>query len=400
MRILQLSWEYPPLVYGGLGRHVHALAEAQAAAGHDVTVLTQWVDGGPADGRVSGVRVVRVPADPPDIAREDLVAWVLAFGHALARAGLRLHPELRPGVVHAHDWLTAHAGTALAQALGVPLVATVHATEAGRHQGWLPSPMSRAVHSTEAWLTSEAGRVITCSASMRDEVVRLFDLPEATVDVIANGIDMGRWVVPTRARRARGRKLWVPAGGPLVVYAGRLEYEKGVHTLLAATGRLRRRHPGLQVVIAGQGTYGDELLAQARRLRVATAVTFAGFLHDDDLAALVGAADAAVVPSLYEPSGMVALEASALGTPVVVAATGGLDELVEPGVTGRSFTPGDPVDLARAVSAQLDDPVHARAMARRARSALAGRHDWSSLSAQTVTTYRRAVRAHRRVQAG
>ena len=96
MRILQLSWEYPPLVYGGLGRHVHALAEAQAAAGHDVTVLTQWVDGEAADSRVRGVRVVRVPQDPPAIVRDDLVAWVLAFGHALARAGLRLRPEPRP----------------------------------------------------------------------------------------------------------------------------------------------------------------------------------------------------------------------------------------------------------------------------------------------------------------
>jgi glycogen synthase len=390
VRILQLSWEYPPLVYGGLGRHVHALAEAQARLGHDVTVLTQCVDGSAVDEQVAGVRVVRVPADPPDIPRDDLFAWVLGLGHTLSRAGTRLGDEIRPDVVHAHDWVTCHAGVALQQALRAPLVATIHATEAGRHQGWLPGPLSRAIHTTEAWLTRDATRLITCSLAMREEVTRLFDLPWHKVEVIANGIDLTRWTAPSRADRTRARRSWAP-DGPLLAYAGRLEYEKGVHTLLDAIPRLRRRHRGLRVVVAGKGSYGDQLREQARRLRLGSSVVFAGYLSDHALAALVGAADVAVVPSLYEPFGLVALEAAALQTPVVAADTGGLHELIEPSGTGLLFSPGDASDLVRAVDAQLDDPVAARRMARTARAALATGHDWSLLAGATVAAYQRAA---------
>ena len=196
MRILILSWEYPPLVYGGLGRHVHALAEAQAAAGHEVAVVTQAIDGSPSDSVVNGVRVVRVQPDPPALPMSDLLAWVMSFEHALTRAALRVAEELRPEVVHGHDWLVAHTATAVKEAYGIPLVATVHATEAGRHQGWLPGPLNKAVHTVEWWLTFEARRVITCSSHMRWEVTRLFDLPPDSVDVIPNGIDLERWLVP------------------------------------------------------------------------------------------------------------------------------------------------------------------------------------------------------------
>ena len=317
MQILQLSWEYPPLVYGRLGRHVHALAEAQAALGHEVTVLTGHVKGAVADETVRGVRIIRVPYDPPMVPQSDLLAWVLGLGHAVARAGSRLGEQWRPDVVHAHDWLMCHAGTALKEALGVGLVATMHSTEAGRHQGWLPSPLSRAIHTTERWLTFESRRVITCSAHMRWEVTRLFELPPDKVDLVANGIDRAAWSVP--ARTAATSRARYAGTGPLLVYAGRLEWEKGVHTLLQAVPRLRRRHSGLRLVVAGEGTFGAELRERARAARLGPSVTFTGFLPREELAALVAAADCAVVPSLYEPFGLAALEAAALGTPLVVS---------------------------------------------------------------------------------
>jgi glycogen synthase len=397
VRILQLSWEYPPLVYGGLGRHVHGLAQAQAALGHEVTVLTQAAAGAPADDQVGGVRVLRVPLDPPAVPQSDLLAWVLALGHALGRAGVRLGADLLPDVVHAHDWVTCHAATLLKEALGVPLVATVHATEAGRHQGWLPGPLSEAIHGSEWWLTYEARRVITCSAAMRWEVTRLFELPPDKIDVIANGIDLDRWSARGRPV-AQARATYAQGAAPLVVFAGRLEWEKGVHTLLAAMPRLRRRHPGLRLVVAGQGTYGGELRLLARRKRLGAAVTFAGFLPDAELASLVAAADVAVVPSLYEPFGLTALEAAALGTALVVADTGGLSELVEPGVTGLRFAAGDPAALAEAVSELLDDQLLARRMARGARAQLARSHAWPDLADRTVGTYERAVDEERVLQ--
>jgi glycogen synthase len=396
VRILQLSWEYPPLVYGGLGRHVHALTQAQAALGHDVTVLTQAVAGSPGDERVGGVRVLRVPLDPPAVPDGDLFAWVLALGHALGRAGVRHGDELLPDVVHAHDWVTCHAATALKEALDVPLVATVHATEAGRHQGWLPSPLSQAIHGSEWWLTYEARRVITCSAAMRWEVTRLFDLPPDKVDVIPNGIELDQW--GARGRPVAAARAKYAGDGPLLVFAGRLEWEKGVQTLLGALPRLRRRHPGLRLVVAGQGTYGEELRQVARSKRLGAAVTFAGFLPDAELAALVAGADVAVVPSLYEPFGLVALEAAALGTALVVADTGGLSELVEPGVTGLRFAAGDPVALADAVSAVLGDHLLARRLTRAARARVARDHGWPELADRTVTTYERAIDSERVLQ--
>jgi glycogen synthase len=404
VRILQLSWEYPPLVYGGLGRHVHALAEAQAALGHDVTVLTQAVDGEPPDSVVSGVRVVRVPLDPPAIPQSDLLAWVLALGHAVGRAGVRLAGEPQvdiqsPQVVHAHDWLMAHPGTLLKEALGVPLVATLHATEAGRHQGWLPGPMSQAIHTTEWWLTYEARRVITCSAAMQWEVTRLFDLPPGKVDVISNGIDLASWSAPSR-RAVSAARTQLAGDGPLLVFVGRLEWEKGIHTLLDAMPRLRRRHPGIRLVVAGEGTFGEELRTRARRLRLGASVTFLGRLPDVSLRSLLAAADCAVVPSLYEPFGLVALEAAALGAPLVVADVGGLRDLVAPGVSGLRFPAGDVAGLADAVSTVLRNDIQARRMARAAFAALGRDHAWPSLAERTVETYTRAVVEERDLVAG
>jgi glycogen(starch) synthase len=395
VRVLHLSWEYPPLVYGGLGRHVHALAEAQAAAGHDVVVVTQHpgTAGVALDERVNGVRVVRVPHGSPAIPMSDLLAWVSVLEHALTRGGLRVGHTWVPEVVHGHDWLVAHTGAALREAFGVPLVATMHATEAGRHQGWLPTPLSRAIHTTEWWLTFEARRVIACSQHMRWEVTRLFELPPDKVDVIPNGIDLTRWTSrPADVAAARRRYA---ADGPLVLFTGRLEWEKGVHTLVEAMPRLRRRHPGVRLVVVGRGSQLEPLRELARRLRVGRSVTFAGWLGEADLTAVSAAADVAVVPSLYEPFGLVALESAALGTPVVVAGTGGLAEIVEHGSTGLVFPPQDAAALADAVTAVLRDDVLARRVVRTARAVLARDHAWPVLAERTVTTYERAVREER-----
>jgi glycogen synthase len=389
MRVLMLSWEYPPVVYGGLGRHVHALAEAMAGAGHRVTVITQRSGTAPLRETVAGVDLVRVPQDPPYVPLDDIVAWTVGFNHALARTGLRLADEVRPEVVHAHDWLAAHAGATLRDALRIPLVATLHATEAGRHQGWLRKPVSKAIHSVEWWLTYQARRVITCSSYMRAEVRTLFGLPDGKLDVIPNGIDLARWRVDTAAASAL-RARYAP-DGPLIVYTGRLEWEKGLHTLMRALPRLRQSHPGLRLVIAGRGSREAELRALARSRRVSRAVRFAGWLEPDELSALAAAADCAIVPSIYEPFGIVALEAAASGTPLVVADTGGLREIVEHGVTGLRFEPGDVAGLAAAVGSVLSDEVLAHRLVRDARAVLATAYGWTTIAERTVAVYRQAV---------
>jgi len=392
-----VSWEYPPVVVGGLGRHVDALSRELAAAGHEVVVLSRQPTGSdatthPTELAEGPVRVLRVAEDPSHLEfRRDLVAWTLAWQHSAIRAALTHLADWSPDVVHAHDWLAAHAGIALADVRGVPLVATVHATEAGRNAGWLVTPLQRQVHSTEWWLARRADALITCSAAMRAEVGELFGPGLAQVEVVHNGIAPRDWTVdPQQAAAARAR--WVPDGGPLLVYFGRLEYEKGVQDLVAALPRIRRRHPAARLLVVGTGTQRDMLVDRARTDRVLRSVEFAGHLPDADLAAAVAAADAVVLPSHYEPFGIVALEAAAAGAPLVVARAGGLAEVVVDGETGVSFEPGDVAGLADAVAQVLTDPTAATNRAALARERLASDFDWTGVAARTADVYRAARR--------
>lgn len=386
MRILHVSWEYPPLVYGGLGRHVHALAEAQAAAGHDVTVISQYVADEPSDVTRNGVRIIRAINQPPHVPFEEwsLLGWVLGMEHALLRQMLVMQPKAQFDVVHAHDWVVAHAAVTLADVYRAPLVATMHATEAGRHQGWLPGPLQKAVHSIEWWLTEQSARVITCSKHMAWEVEELFGVDDSHIDTIPNGIDLSMWKARPRDVK-QARDTWA-SDGPLVVFTGRLQWEKGIHTLIDALPMLKRRVPGLRVVIAGRGTYEHELRERAKRLRLGKTLAFTGYLTHEELTGLVAAADVAVVPSLYEPFGLVALEAAALGTKVVVAKAGGLAEIAEAGITEFSFEPGDATELATEIEDALDSTVTTT----KARRLLREEYSWPGIARRTVEVYERA----------
>lgn len=406
MRVMMLSWEYPPVVVGGLGRHVHALAQHVAAQGHEVVVLCRHPSGSDASthptidtaaGETSndaeaGVRVVRVAEDPPHLTFEqDLVAWTLAMGHAMVRAGHRLLAEWRPDVVHAHDWLVTHPAIALADAAGVPLVSTMHATEAGRHSGWLSQPLNQQVHSVEWWLANRSDALITCSSAMRDEVGQLFEVDPAAISVLHNGIESLGWQARPAGVLAARRK-YNPGGDPLLLFFGRLEWEKGVQDLIAALPKIRRTHPGTRLVVAGTGRSAAWLAEQARKRRVARSVTFTGHLADGDLPALLAVANAVVLPSRYEPFGIVALEAAAAGAPLVASTAGGLGEVVLPGKTGLSFAPADVPALADAVRQVLDEPAAARRRARTAKARLSTDFDWAKIARQTAEVYARARR--------
>jgi glycogen(starch) synthase len=396
-----LSWEYPPVVVGGLGRHVHALARHLTSLGHEVVVLCRPEAGTDAlthpttDTVPEGVRVIRVAEDPTHLLFEkDLVAWTLAMGHGMIRAGLALFDGWRPDVVHAHDWLVTHPAITLAEHAGVPLVATMHATEAGRHSGWLSQRLNQQVHSVEWWLANRADSLITCSTAMRAEVAHLFEVEPADIAVIHNGIEPRGWRVPAAAvRSARARHS--PDGAPLVLYFGRLEWEKGVHDLLAALPRLRRAHPGARLVVAGQGVQAAALVEQARKLRVRRSVDFVGHLPDRSLVALLAAADVVVLPSRYEPFGIVALEAAAAGAPLVASTAGGLAELVVDGETGLSVEPGDVDAIVAGIRTVLADPAAAARRARAAKARLSTEFNWTGIAESTVAVYRAAaVREH------
>ncbi|AEF36752.1 transferase [Mycolicibacter sinensis] len=401
MKILMVSWEYPPVVIGGLGRHVHHLSTALAAAGHDVVVLARRPSDTdpsthPSSDEISeGVRVVAAAQDPHEFSfGDDMMAWTLAMGHSMVRAGLSLKVDggqtlWRPDLVHAHDWLVAHPAIALAEFYDVPLVSTIHATEAGRHSGWVSGPLSRQVHAVESWLVRESDSLITCSASMRDEITDLFGPGLAETTVIRNGIDAARWPFARREPRT---------GPPELLFVGRLEYEKGVHDAIAALPRIRRAHPGTTLTVAGDGTQQDWLTECARKHRVLKATRFVGRLDHDELLAMLHRADAAVLPSHYEPFGLAALEAAAAGTPLVASNVGGLGEAVIDGDTGMSCPPRDVPALAAAVCAVLDDPAAAQQRAMVARDRLSADFDWHTVADETAQVYLAAKRREREPQ--
>ncbi len=405
VKILMVSWEYPPVVIGGLGRHVHHLGTALAQAGHDVVVLCRQPAGTdpsthPSSDEISeGVRVIAAAQDPHEFTfSDDMMAWTLAMGHAMIRAALP--PKLpeqksgterpwRPDVVHAHDWLVAHPAVALAQFYDVPLVSTIHATEAGRHSGWVSGAISRQVHAAESWLVRESDSLITCSASMSDEITELFGPGLTEITVIRNGIDAGRWQYAARRPRTGPAEL---------LFVGRLEYEKGVHDLIAALPRIRRTHPGTTLTIAGEGTQQDWLVEQARKHKVLKATRFVGHLNHTELLAVLHQADAAVLPSHYEPFGLAALEAAAAGTPLVTSNIGGLGEAVINGQTGVSCPPRDVAGLAAAVRTVLDDPDAAQRRALAARERLTSDFDWQTVANETAQVYLAAKRRERQPQ--
>jgi glycogen synthase len=391
MRILLLSWEYPPRVVGGLGRHVAALARTLAGQGHEVHVVTRAHDDQalPSDEWVDGVRVVRVTDAPPVIGFDDLIPWVLAFNNRVQSAASRLIREQPYDVIHAHDWLVAYAAAGLKDTWGIPVVATIHATEYGRHQGWLPGPMNKLIHQVEWWLTYEARRVIVCSSYMREQVEHIFELPPEKLDVVPNGVAVRDFDADPE-EVAAARRRYVGPRTRLVVFAGRLEYEKGVQTLLAVLQRVRAAAGPTKLYVAGTGTYQEALHRQVTALGLRRHVRFTGYLEDHELKLLYAAADVAVTPSIYEPFGLVAVEAMACGTPVVAGDTGGLREIVAGGA-GLSFPPEDEAALTEALVRVLTDPALAALLVRRGTARIRRRYDWDAVGRQTVAVYTRAI---------
>jgi glycogen(starch) synthase len=386
-RVLILSWEYPPIVEGGLARHVRKLAEGLVAAGATVHVLTRGRSGDLPHEVRAGVRVHRVPEPrkPKDL--DVFVTWIESMNQDMLDAGRSLAERLRFDVVHGHDWLVASAGARLAHDLDVPYLTTVHATEHGRHQGWVDKHPQSHIHGIEAWMAHRADAVIVCSAYMRDHVADVFGVAERRISVIPNGIDPADLACVDDLGALRAR--FAAPDEKLVLLVGRLVYEKGFQLALDALGGrdgVIARVGRVRFLVAGSGTHETELKAQARRLRLTRHGTFLGWIGDDVLHSLYRIADLCVVPSIYEPFGLVALEAMASGCPCIVADTGGLREVVPNEDVGLRFRSRDPRSLATMMERVLtDDALRERLVAEAAEHVRT--FDWADVARQTLAVY-------------
>jgi glycogen(starch) synthase len=381
MRILMLSWEYPPRVVGGIAAHVDGLARAMARAGHEVVVFSLDHPKVADDETIEGVRVLRANADLPWLPDDYLVARMASANHQLTQLAARLG-SWRPQVVHAHDWLVAWSADTLKVLWDVPLVATIHATERGRHGGYVPQGTPAGINAVEWWLTYQAQQVIACSKFMVREVTEGFELPSEKVNLVPNGIDIGQWLQPSTTDE--------PQREQLVVAWGRIQYEKGFQILTRAIGHLRHRLPDVRCVIAGRGSYLAELQTQIDMEGVSDIVQLAGFVPDDELRALLRRTGCVVIPSLYEPFGIVALEGMAAGAPTIVARTGGLAEIVDGTDAGVLFEPGNHIALASCIAEVLTHPELADTMRAKAASLLADKYSWDAIATTTLSVYSKA----------
>jgi glycosyltransferase involved in cell wall biosynthesis len=385
-----LSWEYPPYVVGGLGKHVSELAPALAQQGVTVHVVTPLCRGGQETETDGDLTVHRVPLPEPCDTTYDAV---MAANRALQEAGDWLIRSECQGMdlIHNHDWLTSFAARELKRAHKLPLVATIHATERGRGRGELPDEAAVRINDAEWWLTYEAWRVITCANYMAHEVHAYFDKPEVDIDIIPNGVD------PTPFRRLAGidltdfRRQYALPEGKLVFHVGRMVHEKGVELLVRAARLVLDEVPLARFVIAGKGPELDRLRALVEELGLDERVTLLGFVSDEDRNRLFRVADCAVFPSLYEPFGIVALEAMAAGTPVVASAVGGLEEVVRHAETGITVYPNDVDSCAWGIVHTLQFPDWARQRAQNAMNLVNTIYSWDTIAEQTLAVYRRVA---------
>ena len=375
------------MIEGGLARHVRKLAEALVRQGTRVDVLTRGVglDGEDPGGEFAGVNVhrVREPSWPRDLDR--FVAWVERMNDDMLAAGEALAQENGYDLIHGHDWLVAPASQALAERLGLPYVTTIHATEHGRHQGWVQDPPQSHIHSVERWMARNADGVIVCSYYMRGHVADIFDIDERRIAVIPNGVDPSD-LRPLEDLEALRRRFAAPEE-KLVLLVGRLVYEKGFQLALDALPGVIERVENVRFLVAGSGTHEGELKAQAEQLGLSRHGMFLGWIGDDVLHSLYRIADLCVVPSIYEPFGLVALEAMASGCPCIVADTGGLREVVPSGErVGLRFNGGDAEHLGVMIERLLIDlELRDRLVMEASEHVL--RFDWDDIAQRTRGIY-------------
>lgn len=390
MRVLMFSWEYPPHVAGGLGEHVANLVPALGRQGVEVHLITPRWAGGPSEEEGPNYHVHRI--DPPTFEAPDIHSSAWQTNLVLEKHAENLWRSTGPfDLLHAHDWLVAFAPVALKRGFKTPLVATIHATERGRGRGHLGSEISYAINNVEWWLTYEAWRVICASQYMAGEVTGYFRAPANKIDVIPNGVSVEGFQRWQGEDLSAFRAMYAMPEEDIVFNVGRVVYEKGVGVLVEAVPHVLREQPQAKFVIAGSGSYVHELRHRAWELGVADKVLFTGFIPDEDRDRLYLVASCAVFPSLYEPFGIVALQAMAARTPVVVSEVGGLAEVVRHAETGITVYPDNPESLAWGIVHTLSRPDWARQRAENAYRTVLEQYNWDAIARQTADLYRRVV---------
>jgi glycosyltransferase involved in cell wall biosynthesis len=385
LTVLMLTWEFPPRIIGGISPHVYYLSKSLARNGAKVYVVTCDFPGAPQHEIVDGVEIFRI--DSYKNPSPDFATWVYLMNVNMQKEAAALVNGLGGGVdiFHAHDWLVANAGIGLKHVFRRPLLATIHSTEVGRRNG-IHFDYEKMIHETEAWLTYEAWKVICCSDYMVSHVRWAFGLPVDKLAMIPNGVDVAVYSkIENEDLRPFRNKFALPEER-IVLFVGRLMYEKGVHVLVNVVPKVLEK-TNAKFIIVGNGYMKEQLSNIVRNMGLGHKVLFTGFVDDETLRKLQKCADVSVVPSLFEPFGIVALEAMAAKSPVVVSDTGGLSEIVEHDVTGVKVYPDSPDSLAWGITKVLTDETYANQVRANAFKKVQDKYNWDKIARETRNIY-------------
>ena len=388
MKILMLTWEYPPRVVGGISKVVYDLSHKMVKEGNEVTVVT-YKDGDNVKyyENDKGVEVYRV--DNYMIRPNNFIDWIMQLNfNMITKANEIINKNGKFDVIHAHDWLVAYSAKSIKESYNIPLISTIHATESGRNSG-IHDETQRYINDSEWMLTYESSEVIVNSNYMKNEVQRLFGLPYDKINVIPNGVNLQ--LFSNVNVDYDFRRQYAMDNEKIILYVGRLVYEKGIQNLIAAMPKILDRYHDSKLIICGRGGMIDELREQVKYLGIDNKVYFAGYCDSKKMQKMYKCADVAVFPSTYEPFGIVAIESMLSGTPTIVSDIGGLNEIIEHGVTGMKSYAGNANSIADSVLALLFDPKLCANISQNAIKKVKENYNWSKITDSTYYVYQLAI---------
>lgn len=388
MKILMLTWEYPPRVVGGISKVVYDLSHKMVKEGNEVTVVT-YRDGDNVKyyENDKGVEVYRV--DNYMIRPNNFIDWIMQLNfNMITKTNEIINKNGKFDVIHAHDWLVAYSAKSIKESYNIPLISTIHATESGRNSG-IHDETQRYINDSEWMLTYESSEVIVNSNYMKNEVQRLFGLPYDKINVIPNGVNLQ--LFSNVNIDYDFRRQYAMDNEKIILYVGRLVYEKGIQNLIAAMPKVLDRYHDSKLIICGRGGMIDELREQVKYLGIENKVYFAGYCDSKKMQKMYKCADVAVFPSTYEPFGIVAIESMLSGTPTIVSDVGGLNEIIEHGVTGMKSYAGNANSIADSVLVLLFDPKLCANISQNAIKKVKENYNWSKITDSTYYVYQLAI---------
>ena len=382
-----LTWEYPPRIVGGIARVVEGLSKSLTKMGVEVHVITNEMPGSPMEEDDEGVRVHRVRVDSP---APNFHTWVLLMNHYFAkRAGILAREIGGFNIVHAHDWLVLPSAAETKDYLGATLVSTLHSLEY-RRAGGVNSPEGRMIESLEWWMTYDSSVIIVCSHSMKEDTKWKYRMPDEKIWVIPNGINPKKYSGVRPNRNEVRSKYGVGPSDKLILFVGRLTHQKGCEFLIRAIPSVAKFH-NARLVVVGDGYMRAELESEANRTGEGSRIKFTGFIPDSDVLDLMLSSDLMTIPSIYEPFGVVALEAMAAGLPVVASDLDGLAEIIKHEENGILVYPRDPSSISWGISRILSDAQNAQRLVENAERDVQAKYTWDAVAKLTLEAYRKIL---------